>query len=241
MIAPGEIRGEDDGGFWVYVPCKNHKEAVRRCKARVLVEFDDARAVTAAQRRKAHVLLRAISEYTGYTPMEIVKWETKTLFLSDSAALHAWFSLRNCSMTEARLYITWLVDFCLAVGIPCGEPLWAIAEDIPRYVWACLMSKSCAVCGKPAQLHHVNAIGMGRNRREVPQLGMNALPLCGKHHAEAHNGERDFMVRYHLEPVPIDEQIAEVYRLTKANKKPAAAYDRRRVWEGGRLWQNANI
>lgn len=230
MIAQGELRREDDGGFWVYVPCVNHREAVRRCGKRVLVEFTDSRAVSAAQRRKAHVLLRAISEYTGYTPMEIVKWQTKTLFLSDSAALHHWFSLRDCSMDEARLYITWLIDFCLSNGVPCGEPLWAMAEDIPRYVWACLMSKSCAVCGRKAQLHHVNRIGMGRNRREVPQIGMNALPLCGRHHSEIHQDEKGFLDRYHLEPIPIDERIADVYRLTKANKRPAAGYDTRRVW-----------
>ena len=45
---------------------------------------------------------------------------------------------------------------------------------------------------------------------------MRALPLCRKHHNEVHGmGERDFLKKYILEPVRIDEQIADVYRLRK--------------------------
>jgi hypothetical protein len=116
----------------------------------------------------------------------------------------------------ARLFITYLIDFCLLHGVDVGEPLYQLSEDIPRYVWACLMNKRCAVCGRKAELHHVDAVGMGRNRKEICHIGMRALPLCREHHTEIHAvGWEDFLRRYILEPVKIDERIADVYRLWK--------------------------
>ena len=76
------------------------------------------------------------------------------------------------------------------------------------------MNKRCAVCGRKAELHHVDHVGMGRNRKEICHIGMRALPLCREHHTEIHKvGQTDFLKRYILEPVKIDERIAKVYRL----------------------------
>ena len=123
-------------------------------------------------------------------------------------------------MTTARLFITYLIDFCILHGVDVGEPLYQLSEDIPRYVWACLMNKRCAVCGRKAELHHVDAVGMGRNRKEICHVGMRALPLCREHHTEIHNvGQEDFLRRYFLEPVKIDERIADVYRLRKKSRR----------------------
>lgn len=132
------------------------------------------------------------------------------------ATLDETFSLSDCSMEVARLYITFLIDFCLLYDVPCGEPLYKLAEDIGRYVWACLMNKRCAVCGRKAELHHVDAVGMGRDRTAICHIGMRALPLCREHHTEIHSiGQEDFLRRYVIEPVRIDERIADVYKLRK--------------------------
>ena len=59
-----------------------------------------------------------------------------------------------------------------------------------------------------------DAVGMGRNRKEICHIGMRALPLCREHHTEIHAvGQEDFLKRYIIEPVRIDERIAKVYRL----------------------------
>jgi hypothetical protein len=59
-----------------------------------------------------------------------------------------------------------------------------------------------------------DAVGMGRNRKEICHIGMRALPLCREHHTEIHRiGQEDFLKRYIIEPVRIDERIAKVYRL----------------------------
>jgi len=211
--------GED--GYTIFVPCNVMQTELINAKDDVIVEFDDGRSITAAQRRKAYVLLKFIAEGLGYTPLEVTKELTKYMFIGTGYSVKDdMFSLSDCSRTEARLYITFLIEFCLINAIPCGEPLWKLAEDIPRYVWGCLVNKRCAVCGKKPQLHHVDSVGQGRNRKEICHIGMRCLPLCDHHHREIHNIGRDtFLEKYHLEPVEIDEQIADIFKLRKRGKK----------------------
>ena len=140
----------------------------------------------------------------------------KLMFIGEAETLRRSFSLSNCDMTTARLFITYLIDFCLLHGVDVGEPLYQLSEDIPRYVWACLMNKRCAVCGRNADLHHCDVVGMGRDRMEICHIGMRALPLCREHHTEIHRiGRETFLRRYILEPVRVDERIANVYKLRK--------------------------
>ena len=91
-----------------------------------------------------------------------------------------------------------------------------LAEDVQAYVYACCMNKVCAVCRRKAELHHVDRVGMGRNRDDICHTGMEALPLCRDHHMEAHqHGDARLMDKYHLEPITIDEKIARHYKLGK--------------------------
>ena len=181
----------------------------------VLCEFADRYKVSRLQQKKAHAILNSICVWSGYTPLETEKTMTKQMFLdSQVPTIASDFSLADCSMEIARLYITWLIDFCLIQDIPCGEPMWKLAEDIPKYVYMATVHKRCAVCGQKAELHHVDAVGAGRNRKEICHIGMRVLPLCREHHTAIHKiGKTDFLNRYILEPVKVDERIAEIYKL----------------------------
>lgn len=219
-LVSGTITGIGDDGT-VTVVARVPDSMIEEYKrfGKVLMEFDDGRRVTLQQQRKAHVLLRYISQWSGYYPLEAAKEITKIMFMEDHITLRdGIFSLSNCDVTTARLYIDFLVDFCIVHNINIGQPMYELCEDVSKYVWACLMNKKCAVCGRPAELHHRDAIGMGRNRREIPQLGMAVLPLCRIHHSEAHTiGQTAFLHRYHLQTVKLTEEIGKRYRLTKKN------------------------
>lgn len=126
------------------------------------------------------------------------------------------FSLSDCDLTTARLFITYLIDFMLENDVPSSRPLAEYADDIERYVYACLIHKKCAVCGRKAELHHVDRVGMGRDRREICHIGMQSLPLCREHHQEAHqHGDAALLKKYHLATVAIDERIAKANGLKK--------------------------
>lgn len=214
MILTAKVVGEKDGQLWLAVP----KPANYQEQRQALIEFLDPRKISPQQRRKAYVLIRYIADWAGYTPAEIEKEILKYLFRIDDVTISSnRFSLSNCSKTEARLFITWLIEFCLLYDIPIGhDPMLELVEDIPRYVYACLMTKKCAVCGREPDLHHVDTVGMGRNRKTINHIGMKCLPLCRKHHTEAHSmGDNAFMKHYMLEPIQIDERIADLYKLNK--------------------------
>lgn len=221
MVLLGNVVEERDDGVTVFVPFPHDKKKPEGYQSVVGVELVDKRHISADQRKKAYVLISYIAAWWGYTPLECMKEMLKLMFIGEAETLRRSFSLSDCDMTTARLFITYLIDFCLLHGVDVGEPLYQLSEDIPRYVWACLMNKRCAVCGRKAELHHVDAVGMGRNRKEICHIGMRALPLCREHHTEIHRiGQGDFLKRYILEPVRIDERIAKVYRLnTKPSKK----------------------
>ena len=182
--------------------------------------LNDGRHITPEQRRKVYALLGEIDEYVngmrtaGGTEeqKEFLKIEFMLHRMSD--AERKMFSLADCSVTTAREFITFVIDFILANDIPTRFPLMEQCEDIGRYVYACLVNKKCAICGRKCDLHHVDQVGMGNNRNEVHHLGRRALPLCREHHTEIHTiGLKAFTAKYHLEPVEIDKKICKLYHL----------------------------
>ena len=127
----------------------------------------------------------------------------------------------NCSKSTARMLIDYLVNVILEYDVPTKEPLVQHADDIGQYVYACLLHRKCAGCGRKADLHHADAIGMGYDRRTKPQLGARVLPLCREHHGEWHTvGGTAFGQKYHLEPVKLDQRLAGIYKLTQSAARP---------------------
>lgn len=184
----------------------------------VLVVWQDRRMISSEQRRKAWALMTEIADYQGQTKEDVYA-EQKTAFtLKHLEILQGeLFRLSSATVTSARAFITMLIEIILEYGIPTKEPLYGLCDDLERYTYACLMHKKCAVCGKKTELHHVDQVGMGRNRNEINHLGMMCLPLCREHHEEIHRiGKTAFLDRYHLEPIPIDEKIAKKYNLKGA-------------------------
>ena len=184
----------------------------------VLVIWQDSRSRSPEQIKKAWALMGEIAAYQGESKDEVYN-EQKTAFtLKHLETLQdGLFHLSTATVSTARAFITMLVEIIIEYGIPTKEPLYGLCDDLERYTYACLMNKKCAVCGGKTELHHVDAVGMGRNRREISHIGMMCLPLCRVHHEEAHQlGNKMFLERYHLIPIPIDEQIAKKYRLKGA-------------------------
>ena len=197
----------------------------------VAVLWHDSRQISPEQRRKAWALIGEIAAFGGYIgagDREQLNQDMKRKFLIErvddlTAEAIQRFSLSDVDMTTARLYITFLIDFCIEHGVPSKQPLWELADDIEAYVYHCSVNQVCAVCRKHAGIHHVQTVGMGRDRTEINHLGMLHLPLCwgvGGHHQEVEQiGNARFFEKYHLVPVPIDERIAKIYKLKIAKEK----------------------
>ena len=181
----------------------------------VMVLWQDSRHITPEQRRKAWALMTEIAAFQGQDKEDTYAEQRSAFTLKHLETLQdGLFHLSTATVSTARAFITMLVEIIIEYGIPTKEPLYGLCDDIHRYVYACLMNKKCAVCGKKTELHHVQAVGMGRNRREIDHIGMQCLPLCREHHEEAHRiGNKAFIDLYHLESIAIDERIAKKYNL----------------------------
>ena len=216
MTLAGRVSGCDEERRILYIaaPFDSPSLLKRREISGATVILDDGRHISTDQRKKIYATFRDISDHTGYLPDE-VKAHMKYDFIA--ATGKPYFSLSDVDMTTAGEFLTHLIEFCLMWSIPTLDNLASRAPDISKYIYQCLFHKKCAVCGKKAELHHVDRVGMGRDRREITHTGMRAQPLCGGvrgHHQEAHDtGQDRFDEKYHIHGVPIDAEICAVWRL----------------------------
>lgn len=171
------------------------------------IRLDDGRTITSLQRRKARALIADICNWAGYD----VKSESDNIHEILKAYMCADcgyedFSLANTDVTTAREYINYLIDFCLRNDVPCLDRLFNRTDDVDAYLYACLFHGKCAVCGRKAEVHHWDAVGMGRDRTQILHEGMRAISLCREHHTEAHTvGQDSFEREYHLYGIKLDK------------------------------------
>lgn len=218
-IVNGEIvEIYEDGSCCIKTKLPSIDRAILRKYKDVLVSFSDGRSISAMQRRKIYALIGEIADFVG-DDLESQKNTMKMDFVLNhlQAIERRMFSLSNVSMTIAREFINYLVDFIIKNDIPTSIPLIEQCEDIGRYIYACAMNRKCAVCGREADIHHLTGskIGMGNVREEVHHLGREVIPLCRTHHAECHNDEQKFMDQFHLQPIKLDEVLCKRLKLKK--------------------------
>jgi hypothetical protein len=159
--------------------------------------------ITPEQRKKIYAIIRDIANYIGDS-LENTKENLKIEFIQNSE--YEMFSLSNCSSDLAGDFIEWLINFCFETGIPMTEHPLKRTDDTDKYLEACLNHKLCVICGRPGEIHHVDAIGMGRDREKVDDSRHRKICLCREHHAEAHNlGVNAFEDKYHVYGVIWDE------------------------------------
>lgn len=222
-ITQGVIQEFNESGKAIIIAdIPNINRALFRKYKNVLIGFSDGRKISAKQMRKIYVLLKYIAEWIGDTE-ENTKALMKIQFNMQiqSVGKHI-ISFRDCDMTTAREFISLLINFMIENEIYSGEPLYLLNDDIEKYIYACLINKKCCVCGNHAQLHHVERVGMGRNRDSIYQVGMAVLPLCAVHHDECHKmSQYQFNKEYHLEPLRISDKDKNIfikkYGLSKKN------------------------
>lgn len=180
----------------IHIPEQIGEFLLKKCIRTAEIRLDDGRHISAAQRKKIYATIRDIADYTGYMPEEEKEW-LKYLHISRTG--DAYFSLSTCSMDTAREFINTILEYAIEHGIPLSERGVDRADDIGKYLFYCLKHKKCAVCGRNGEIHHVDAIGMGRDRRTVDDSNSRKICLCRTHHTIAHQrGMKAFEQMYHV-------------------------------------------
>lgn len=212
MTIKGYVSNYDGENLTIVAPFSDsyiiEKQQITECE----IQLDDGRTISADQRKKIYATMRDIAEYTGHLPEE-VKALAKYDFIAQTGS--EYFSLSDCSMTTAREFLEYLIEFCVEQDIPTLDSLLDRTPDVSRYLYACLVNKKCAICGGKAELHHAeDRVGSGRNRKEIIHLGMRVMPLCRMHHTECHTiGQQTFNEKWKVYGIKMDKYLCEVFKV----------------------------
>lgn len=239
MIIKGYISECDGKTITVIAPFSDSYLLDRKQITECEIRLDDGRTISADQRRKIFALIRDITDWVsapGGSQRTRAEIETlrqmQLLYLIDYADTEAvryqltqhycqltnqdLFSLSDVDMSTARDFIDWLVEQCVIHGIPCIDTLLNRCEDIGRYLYACVANRRCAVCGAKADIHEVEKVGAGRNRRTINHSGQLVQPLCRKHHSEVESiGQQSFDRKYCMDAIRLDDNLCEILKWKK--------------------------
>jgi len=160
-----------------------------------LMKIENAK-LTDKQRSMIYALIKEYSVNIGYGNDE-AKLQLKTMFCEEKELPD--FSLSDCSIENAGLFIDYIVDILLSAGI-VSDTIKKAYEDVNLFGVKMLEHNYCMICGCPGETHHIDAIGMGRDRNKVDDSNYRKICLCREHHSECHNsGWLQFSRKYHLE------------------------------------------
>lgn len=177
----------------------------------VELKIADNRKISPEQRKKIFALINDLCSYTGDVPEyweSIFKYQVRETFGIDE------FSLSDCSVTIGNYMILVILNFMFEEDIPFKTKTWdSLPSEFPKQM-LCLKNKRCVLCGKPADIAHYHAVGAGRNRNKINHVGNYIMTLCRVHHGEQHQiGLRSFLLKYHIKPIKVTEDIAKQFKL----------------------------
>lgn len=173
--------------------------------------FDDNRRLTSLQRKKAHALIADVARWSGDDPAYSKAW-LKYYFVADTD--NEYFSLSDCSVTTARLFINYLIEFAFKWNVPFKAKGMDVQDDIGKYLWLCIKYRKCTICGQHGEIHHLNAIGAGRDRKQIDHTQHDLICLCRDHHQEAHNlGIKTFKQRYMVAGIKLSSKDVKEFKI----------------------------
>ena len=220
-ILTGELVANNNGVWFVRIPDAPTDLIIKRKVKTAKVQLVDSRPLSAEQRKMCYALIHAISDWSGQDTQSL-KEMFKLQFMAENIESigNTIFSLSNAPMSLVAGFQRFLVRFIIENDIPVKRPLLEYVDDVKDYTYHCLINKKCAVCGKKADLHHLDAVGMGRDRDEIVHEGLEVISLCREHHSECHTiGQKEFMDKYHLDGgITADKTICKIYKI-KGEKK----------------------
>ena len=202
--------------FYVLVPRESLTDEVKKLSNDGIIKgelrLDDSRHISAEQRKKAYATIADIADYLGYPASEL-KDILKCRYIA--ATGDDYLSLSDCSVTTARHFINYILDFALEWRVPLDDYLINRTDDINSAIYASIKHRRCIICGADGEVYHAeDRIGMGRNRHDIVHIGMRVMCLCRKHHDECHTiGQSTFNEKWKVHGIKADKIICEIWRL----------------------------
>lgn len=175
----------------------------------VEIQVRDDREISAKQRRFIYAMFNDIAKWSGDAPEYIKQWF--------KLAYEYWqeldtISLRDVEKSVAAGLITFMLDFVADHNVPLSfKPLDALEpEDVAHWEYRALIEGFDVLDGsRPVELAHgEHAVGMGRDRDKISNIGNTVFSLSHTHHMELHKiGLNAFKAKYHINGVRVTAEI----------------------------------
>lgn len=146
----------------------------------------DPRGFTVEQRKFFFALLNDIYKETGLSIDEMKDYIYSMFRYATGNNIS--LSNQSVSTVDDVSYLTnLLLDFIFEHDIPFKDGYEVPPQNIQYFFYKCLMTRTCCNCGrKPADIHHVDAVGMGNNRKKINNSGRRFMALCRVCHTKIH-------------------------------------------------------
>jgi hypothetical protein len=206
-----QYKKTDDGVYLgIFVKDKEILNEIIQNKSKTgSIKLDDNRRISAKQQKRIYLTIKDIANYLGYFPKEAEQLLIENFNISYNENLT---SIPECSMSLARKFLAYLLEFCLSIDVPLSDYATKRIDDLESYISLCLLYRKCAICGKDADIHHAldDRVQMGNNRNKINHVGRKTIPLCRTHHTQLHNmSENDFYKKYSIKPIPLTEEMVK--------------------------------
>ena len=167
----------------------------------------DNRIITQSQR---NFIFKLCEEFAYYSGEDKEYWRLLLQQFNSNIRSIEVESLSKCSVEYANGLIDTIITFAIDNEIPIAKNI--LDENAYKFdkqqVYALILKRQCVICGQRADVHHIDAVGMGNDRAKISHIGKRAISLCRLHHSEAHTiGNEAFLEKYHLTPVTIDKKL----------------------------------
>lgn len=168
-----------------------------------VLSVDDGRSISGAQRGLLYALFADITRsLEGWKESKYSKDDIKELLKAQFCAKYGldYFSLSNVSMEIAGEFIEYVLDFAFMHQVQLKFKNFEAAKYVRDISHVCFRNRVCVCCGRlEAVVHHMETVGMGRNRNKVDHSKMLLIMVCAKHHAEVHTiGDDRFCQKHHV-------------------------------------------
>lgn len=155
--------------------------------------------ITHEMRAKIFAICADYAKFNGYEK-EYARQELTELFCEENQIQK--FSLSNVEKDIAKQFISWLIEKSIEFGF-ISNSIINYSSDFSTAIRISVEKKICIICSNPISIndiHHIDAIGMGRNRNNYDDSCHRKIGLCRKHHIEIEQiGLVAFCKKYHFE------------------------------------------
>ena len=157
------------------------------------------------QRKHYWALIGDISDYTGDPKWQIVLRMKYLYMLVHDKKKEPSMARNAMKSSDARLLIQTIIDYALEHDIPLKKDYLSQMEE--KQLFAMTIKRKCWLCGKHADIHHVDSLGSGRNRQTYQDHDKHTyMALCRGCHQKAHlMGQKSFEEEYHVKGIRLSQ------------------------------------